>query len=179
MERSVGGRPWLVIRLRAVTSPSMCRMLVVRADHSRNVCACWRAEFLRRSTHALAPRQRCGHSAPRPGQAAFHTDSDGKPIQVQSSNLLLPARFGLPPAACSFSGPPSATVRRLVLCARHSSRISCFQRFVVKVTRAIHFLLRTLRGDDWKHSSWVDWDCDPRRVPTLGPLLDGRRRSDR
>ena len=34
-----------------------CRMLVVRADHTRNGCACWRAVFfLRPSTHASVAR---------------------------------------------------------------------------------------------------------------------------
>ena len=54
----------------AVTSPSIeaaCgaerhfRMLVVRADHSRNVGACWSAEFLCVEAPRPASRERCGH----------------------------------------------------------------------------------------------------------------------
>ena len=57
-------------------------MLVAHADNSRNVCACWRAKFfLRRSTHALASRERQGHSAARPGQAAPPLSSPSLPPQ--------------------------------------------------------------------------------------------------
>ena len=65
--------------LRAVTSPSCClwrrapfRMLVARADHSRNVCARWHVEFFFfvEARTRLRRASATGHSTARPGQAA-------------------------------------------------------------------------------------------------------------
>ena len=60
---------------------------------ARRVCFC--VEARTRSRH-LSPRA-ISLDKPR----FFLLDSDGKFSQVQSSNLLLPARFGLPPTARS------------------------------------------------------------------------------
>ena len=104
----------------AVTSPCMkllvaqsaiFRMLVVRAEPSRNICACWRADFFcvearRRLRRASAT----GHCSACLGKRPHHFHLAGD---------------GLPSTARSLPGPP-VTLRQLVLCARHSSRRSCF-----------------------------------------------------
>ena len=69
--RLVRGRPWpgddttgppLLPAGSCLWRRAPFRQLVVRADHSRNVCACWRAAFFFfcRSAHALASRERDG-----------------------------------------------------------------------------------------------------------------------
>ena len=115
-EGSVRGRPWPGDNtFRAVTFPSV-KLPVAQsaifecfwcAQTTYVVCAHAGAQsFFFASRHARLRRASAtGHSAARPGQAAPTSDSDSKSNQVQSTNLLLPARLGLPPTArCLSSG---------------------------------------------------------------------------
>ena len=112
--RSVRGRPWPGNN---TTGPSLLPagtslwrrapflMLVLRADHSRNVCACWRGVFFCVDARTRLRRANAtGHFSACLGDTAlFHFNSKSKFSKVQSSNLLLPDRFGLPPTARSLS----------------------------------------------------------------------------
>ena len=75
--------------------------ILVRADHSRSVCACRHAEFfLRRSTHTVASPEPNGPFLNISGiSRTFFTLT----VTASLANLLLPARFGLPTRARSLA----------------------------------------------------------------------------